>query len=86
MIGMASPLISRLLSNAADWLQNPYVRVFVDAGDEVVALRLEIEKLQSQVATLMLENQRLAAKYSQEVALNLSYEDLMRSRGIKFRR
>lgn len=62
-----------LLSLLCDFLRDPHIDVRISDSDTVTQLEKAVERLTS-------ENKRLSMLYSQEVAINLQYEDEKRSR------
>ena len=79
-------MVSSLVSALTSWLRDPHLRVVITPGDDIVRLRSELDDMSSQVDQLRVRLQRTEALYGQEVSLNLSLEDELRSLGIRRRR
>ena len=71
---MQSDLESALLA----WLRSPSVTLSVSAGDDVQALRIEVERLTEALRRKELERQRLENLYTSECLVNLRLEDEIR--------
>lgn len=71
---MPSDLEAALLS----WLRSPSVRLSVSAGDDIQALRSEVERLTLALSKKETERQRLENLYTSECLVNLRLEDEIR--------
>lgn len=71
---MLSDLENALLA----WLRSPSVSLSVSAGDDVQALRIEVERLTEALRRKELERQRLENLYTSECLVNLRLEDEIR--------
>lgn len=71
---MLSDLETALLA----WLRSPSVTLSVSAGDDVQALRIEVERLTEALRRKELERQRLENLYTSECLVNLRLEDEIR--------
>ena len=71
---MPSDLEAALLS----WLRSPVVRLSVSAGDDIQALRSEVERLTLALTKKETERQRLENLYTSECLVNLRLEDEIR--------
>lgn len=60
------------------WLRSPSVRLSVSAGDDVQALRTEVERLTEALRRKEVERQRLESLYTSECLVNLRLEDEIR--------
>ncbi len=71
---MLSDLEAALLA----WLRSPAVCLFVSAGDDIQALREDIEQLSADLVKKEAERQRLETLYTSECLVNLRLEDEIR--------
>lgn len=60
------------------WLRSPAVRLSVSSGDDIQALREEIERLSAELVKKEADRQRLEALYTSECLVNLRLEDELR--------
>ena len=77
--------VSLLTLSLCKWLQDPWIRVESSSADEIAALQMQVQSLQSELEKAKHENELLMGRYSSELSLNFMLQDLLKENNIKWR-
>lgn len=71
-------MLESLSNSLCHWLEDPCITVRMAQDEELVELRLEVERQRQELL-------RLRNMYAQECSINMRLQDILRQHGIKWR-
>lgn len=78
-------MVNRLISSLCNWLENPRIRIEMMASEEVAALQIQVQQLQSDLVKSRRDNELLMGRYTNELSINFTLQDLLKENNIKWR-